>query len=138
MTTTHPAIEAHQNSIAFAMAGEKAKWLALFDENAVVHDPVGSSAHDPEGKGSRGHAELSAFWDRMIGPSNLLFVPHKRIISGSNTVAVVMTGVNYIQGLKTFIEMIAIYTVNGAGKIISLNVYWDVAALGEQLKALGL
>jgi ketosteroid isomerase-like protein len=135
MTTPHPAIAAHRNSIAYAMAGEKEKWLALFAADAVVHDPVGPSPHDPEGKGNRGHAELAAFWDTMIGPSNLLFIPHKRIVSGPNAAAVTMTAVNYIQGLKTFIEMIAVYTVDTAGKIASLNVYWDLAALTAQLPA---
>jgi hypothetical protein len=133
MTTAHPAILAHQNSIAYAMSGEKEKWLALFSADAVVHDPVGPSQHDPEGEGSRGRAELSAFWDNMIGPSNLLFIPHKRIVSGPRAVAVTMTGVNYIQGLKTFIEMIAVYTVDGAGKISSLNVYWNLNDLAAQL-----
>jgi ketosteroid isomerase-like protein len=133
MSTTHPAIAAHQNSIAYAMAGEKAKWLALFAADAVVHDPVGPSPHDPEGNGNRGHDELAAFWDKMIGPSNLLFIPHKRIVSGPDAVAVIMTAVNYLQGLKTYIEMIAVYTVDQAGKIVSLNVYWDLAALAAQL-----
>jgi hypothetical protein len=133
MTTAHPAIVAHRNSIAYAMSGEKEKWLALFTADAVVHDPVGPSPHDPEGKGSRGREELSSFWDKMIGPSNLLFIPHKRIVSGPRSAAVTMTGVNYIQGLKTYIEMVAVYTVDGAGKISSLNVYWDLAELAAQL-----
>lgn len=138
MIETSLAIEAHRKSIAYAMAGDKAKWLDLFDADAIVHDPVGPSLHDPEGKGARGHAELAAFWDRMIGPSNLLFVPHKRIRSGEHVVAVTMTAFNDMAGLKTYIEMVAVYRVNISGKLVSMDVFWDTAALGEQLRALGV
>lgn len=138
MTADTLAIRAHKNSIANAMAGNKEKWLALFDANAVVHDPVGPSEHDPEGKGSRGIGEISAFWDRMIGPGNLTIIPHKRIPCGDKVAAVVMTAANNVQGIKTYIEMVGVYEVNDAGKLTSLNIYWDIDALGDQLRALGI
>jgi steroid delta-isomerase len=102
MTETSLAIEAHQKSIAYAMTGEKEKWLELFDADAIVHDPVGPSMHDPGGKGARGHAELSAFWNLMIGPSNLLFVPHKRIRSGVH--AVTMTASMCCKALRPLLK----------------------------------
>jgi steroid delta-isomerase len=138
MTKENLAIVAHKNSIANAMAGDKEKWLALFDPNAVVHDPVGPSEHDPEGRGSRGIVETSAFWDRMIGPGNLTIVPHKRIPCGYKVAAVIMTAANNVQGTKTYIEMVGVYEVNDVGKLTSLNIYWDVDALGDQLRALGV
>jgi hypothetical protein len=43
-----------------------------------------------------------------------------------------------LQGVKTFIEMVAVYRVNAAGKLTSMDVFWDTAALGAQLQALGV
>ena len=127
------AISAHKASIANAKAGNKEAWLALFADDAVVHDPVGKSDHDPEGLGFRGKARLSEFWDTMIASGDLLIVPHKRYPCGDKVVAVAMTAINYIHGFKTFIEMIGTYEVNDEGKLVSLKVYWDTNALNAQL-----
>ena len=37
----------------FAVAKDKKNWLALFDKNAVVQDPIGKSPLDPVGNGHR-------------------------------------------------------------------------------------
>jgi hypothetical protein len=132
------AIRAHKNSIRNAMAGNKQEWLALFDDKAVVHDPVGPSDHDPEGRGARGLAEISEFWDKMIGPGNLNIIPHKRISCGETVAAVIMTAANEQAGIKTYIEMIGVYQVNAVGRLTSLDIYWDAEALNEQLLALGV
>ena len=137
MSRENLAIAAHKNSIAYAQGGNKEEWLALFDDNAIVRDPVGKSPHDPEGRGFQGKQRISEFWDSMIATGNLVIAPHKRIPVGEHVCSVVMTAANYIAGYKTFIEMVACYEVNAAGKILSLNVYWDIDGLGEQLAAQG-
>ncbi len=137
MTSENSALTAHKQSIANAMAGNKEAWLALFDENAVIHDPVGRSAHDPEAKGFCGREEHERFWDMMIGPSNLELVPKMRIPCGPLHCAVHMESTNRIGEKATVMDMIAVYEVNDAGKLISLNVYWDAEALNEQFKKLG-
>jgi hypothetical protein len=129
MERSNAALEAHKQSIAHTMAGNKEGWVALFANDAVVHDPVGVSPHDPEGKGFRGTDGISGFWDLMIGPGDLILTPHKRISCGDNHCAVYMTAANYISGFKTSIEMIATYEVNAEGKIQTLKVYWDVEGL---------
>ncbi|WP_168160006.1 nuclear transport factor 2 family protein [Steroidobacter denitrificans] len=137
MSTDTLAITAHKNSIANAMAGKKAQWLELFDENAVVHDPVGTSPHDPNGVGFRGKEEIARFWDLMIGKGNLVIAPVKRLPCGENIAAVAMTATNILDELKTYIDMVGIYEVNASGKIISLKVYWDINALRRQLAQAG-
>jgi steroid delta-isomerase len=124
-----PAIAAHKQSIANAMAGNKEAWLALFADDAVVHDPVGKSPHDPEGRGFAGRERISEFWDMMIGPGDLNIVPHKRYPCGDDVVAVAMTATNKMGDLKTYIEMVATYEVNAEGKLQTLKVYWDADAL---------
>jgi len=138
VSNEHPAVTANKNSMANAMAGNKEGWLALFADDAAVYDPVGPSPHDPEGKGFHGKEEISNFWDMMIGPANLTIVPHKRYPCG-NTCAVAMTAVNNMgRGIKTHIEMIAVYEVNSEGKIKVMKAYWDLDKLREQLQQFGI
>lgn len=127
------AISAHKHSIANAMAGNKEQWLDMFAEDAVVHDPVGISPHDPTGEGFKGKERIAEFWDIMIGPGNLTIVPHKRFPCGENIVAVAMTATNQMGDLKTYIEMVVTYEVNEQGKLVSLNAYWDLEALMDRL-----
>ena len=39
-----------QASMAAVEAGDRQAWLGLFAEDAVVEDPIGPSAFDPEGR----------------------------------------------------------------------------------------
>lgn len=66
MSSTHPAHEAGRRSREAVTARDKQAWLAVFADDAVVEDPIGPSAFDPEGKGHRGRAAISAFWDKAI------------------------------------------------------------------------
>ena len=66
--TEHPARLASQKSIAAVQAKDKAAWLALFADDAVVEDPVGPSFLDESGQGHRGLAAIGAFFDNNIAP----------------------------------------------------------------------
>ena len=41
-------------SMAAVVAHDREGWLALFADDAVVEDPIGPSAFDPEGPGTAG------------------------------------------------------------------------------------
>ena len=134
MTHPHPAINAHLVSIACAQNGEKEQWLSLFADDAVVHDPVGPSPHDPTGEGFTGKERLKEFWDLMIGPSTIIITSHKQIAAGPVDCACIATATNHLgEDLSIDIEMIVTYRVNDEGLITSLNAYWDVNAVAEQL-----
>lgn len=133
MDKNTPAIAAHKESIAHAMAGNKAQWLEVFADDAVVQDPVGPSPFDPDGNGFKGKQRIAEFWDLMIGPSNLNIVPHKRIACGDNIAAVNMTVTNDMGEMKSVVDMMVIYEVNEVGKLITLKAYWDLEALMEQM-----
>jgi len=123
------AVRAHKASIACAMAGDKAAWLALFADDATIHDPMGKSPHDPEGAGFSGKQRLAEFWDIMIGPGNLHLEPHARYPCGEDIVAVTMTARNELGDQLIAVEMIVAYELNAAGKVASLRAYWDIEAL---------
>ena len=140
MTTEsrHPAVQANINSINYATQGDKEAWLALYDDNALVQDPVGKSPFDSTGEGHQGKAAIEKFWDTVIGPSNITITVTKRCPSGSHTCAVFQTAVNDLgNGIKTSIDMIVVYEVNDAGKIIRMSAYWDWDTMVAQLKKLG-
>jgi hypothetical protein len=135
----HPAALANMNSVEFAMSKNKDAWLALYADDAIVADPVGVSPFDPSGQGHRGKAALEAFWDTVIGPSNIVMTVHQRCPSGANACGVHMTAVNDMgNGIKTAIDMIATYEVNADGKISAMRAYWSWDEMEHQLKKLGL
>jgi len=134
MSHPHPAINAHLVSIACAQNGEKEQWLSLFADDAVVHDPVGPSPHDPTGEGFVGKDRLSEFWDLMIGPSTMVITSHQQIAAGPFHCACIATATNHLgEDLSIDIEMVVTYQVNEDGLIASLNAYWDLNAVAEQL-----
>ena len=122
--TENLALQAHKKSIAYATAGNREGWIGLFADDAVIHDPVGPSPHDPEGAGFRGKAGVAKFWDMMMG-GTLVVVAHKRIPVGERICAVFMTATN-VEPVKSSVEMVSVYESNEAGELISLKTYWDL------------
>ena len=59
-------------SRAAVHARDRDAWLDLFADDAVVQDPVGPSAFDPEGKGHHGRQAIAAFYDTVIAPSEAI------------------------------------------------------------------
>jgi steroid Delta-isomerase len=68
-----PVHLAGKRSREAAVARDKAAWLALFADDAVIEDPIGPSHFDPEGKGHRGKDAIAKFFDMAIAPSELTF-----------------------------------------------------------------
>lgn len=135
----HPAVLANMNSIKFAMAKDKAAWLALYTDDALLADPVGVSPFDPQGEGHQGKVALETFWDTVIASANLVMTVHSRVTSGANTCAVHMSAVNEMgNGYQTRVDMIATYEVDEAGKISRMKAYWSWDDMEAQLKQLGL
>lgn len=139
MPTIHPAVQANMNSIKYAMEGNRDAWLALYRDDAVVSDPVGKSPFDAAGDGHIGKEAIAAFYDTVIGPSNITLTPGLRCPSGDYTCAVPMTALNDLgNGLSVTINMIAVYEVDDAGLIKSMSAFWDYAEMEKQLADLGL
>ncbi|MEM7136211.1 MAG: nuclear transport factor 2 family protein [Myxococcota bacterium] len=138
MPDKHPAVIASERSAQFAMAKDKASWLALFADDAFLADPVGKSMLDPEGAGHQGKAAIERFWDTVIANANLTLVASQRIACHDTCVAVLQATNEMGGGIKTVVDMVGLYQVNDEGKLQSLKVYWDFGKLMAQLKALGI
>jgi hypothetical protein len=67
----HPARRAALLSREYVHTKNRAGWLGLYAEDAIIEDPIGVSMIDPEGKGHRGAAAREALWDNFIAPANI-------------------------------------------------------------------
>lgn len=138
MTDIHPAVAASISSAKFAMARDKASWLALFAEDAFLADPVGPSPFDPKGEGYVGKANVERFWNNAIARANLSIEAIQRIPCANACAAVLKVTNDLGGGKKTTIDMIGIYEVNAAGQIASMKVYWSWDEMAKQLAAMGI
>jgi len=135
----HPAVIANMNSIKYAMEKNKSAWLALYRDDAILRDPVGVSPLDPIGNGHVGKAAIEKFYDTVIAASNIKLSAGLRCPSGKYHCAVPMQAENDIGGgLKTTVNMIAVYEVDDAGLIKTMNAFWNWDDMEEQFKQLGL
>lgn len=116
-----------RRSQAAVRAKDRAAWLSLWAEDAVVQDPVGPSPFDPVGAGHRGPAEIAAFYDKVIAPNDLItFEIECSYLCGCEVadVGVIRTilpggrHVAVVQGVYT-------YRSNAAGKLASLRAFWE-------------
>jgi ketosteroid isomerase-like protein len=126
-TTEHPARLASQRSIAAVQAKDKAAWLALFAEDAVVQDPVGTSFLDETGDGHRGHEAIGAFFDSNIAPVERIRFDLKDSFAAGDEVANVATiHMTLPGGATSRCEGVFVYRVRDDGKLVSLRAFWEV------------
>jgi steroid delta-isomerase len=124
--TEQPVTAAGRRSREAAQAKRKDEWLSLFADDAIVEDPVGPSAFDPAGKGHRGRAAISAFWDMTIGNTDTLeFVFTDTFVCGNeeaNIGAIITT----MGGYQVRTEGVFTYKVNDEGKMVALRAFWEM------------
>ena len=122
----HPAHEAGRRSREAVMARDKEAWLAVFADDAVVEDPIGPSAFDPEGKGHRGLDAISAFWDLAIAPTDKIEFDFRDTYQCGNEEAnvgriLITTGEYRITAAGVFT-----YKADDDGKMLALRAYWEM------------
>ena len=78
----HPAQLASAMSRRNVMGKNRAAWIDLFADDAVVQDPVGVSPLDPSGGGHRGKEAIGRFWDMVIAPGNVEMIVRESYPAG--------------------------------------------------------
>jgi steroid Delta-isomerase len=134
-TTEHSARVAGLNSVRNVKAKDKAAWLSLFADDAVIEDPVGVSPLDPSGQGHRGKEAIARFWDTVIAPGEVEMRIRESYPSGDECANVVSLVNRMPGGVEIGTDCVIVYRVNGAGKIVSLRAYWEFAKVAAQLEA---
>ena len=134
--TGNRAQQAGAESLAAVRAKDKAAWLALFAEDAVIQDPVGVSPLDPSGLGHCGKDAIGRFWDAVIAPGQLETKIRESYPAGDEC-ANVATFVNRLpNGLEIATDLVVVYRVDARGRIASLKAYWEYAKIAAQLEKL--
>jgi steroid delta-isomerase len=126
MPTEHPARRAGLLSQKHASERNREAWLALFAEDAVLEDPVGSSPLDAAGKGHAGKAAIAAFYDTYIGAGRVSF-DYPRSFACGNECAFIGSVYNKLPGrdAETRADGVFVYRVDEEGKLVSLRAFWE-------------
>jgi len=123
-----PARLASIASMQLAMAGDAEGWLDLFAEDAVLQDPYGVSPMDPTGRGRVGKEEIAKFCGVFIKPDNIRFEIRQTVTSGHACVNIGTIFAKRPGGSVGWNEVVNVYEVDDAGKILLLRAYWDFDA----------
>ncbi|CAN5529048.1 nuclear transport factor 2 family protein [soil metagenome] len=110
-------------------AGDRAAWLSLFADDAIVQDPVGPSGFDPEGEGHRGPDRIAAFWDNVIAPNPSRMTIHDSFAGGNEVANVITISSTFPDGSRADVPGVAIYKVDDEGKVLSLRAFWEMDQL---------
>ena len=124
--TDSPVHLAGKRSREAVIARDKEAWLDVFADDAVVEDPIGPSAFDPEGKGHRGLDAISAFWDNVIAPTDQLEFNFRETFQCGDEEANVGNIVTTMGGHQMTTEGVFTYKVNDEGKLVALRAYWEM------------
>ena len=119
----------------YAVAKDKQSWLALFDQDALVQDPIGKSPLDPEGNGHKGLLAIEKFYDTVIANGNIEFTILESIPCADECANYAQI-VNLVGDVRIETKMIVIYCINSNDKIESLRAFWDYKKMEDQLNTL--
>jgi ketosteroid isomerase-like protein len=112
--------------MAAVESGDRQAWLDLFEEDAVVEDPIGPSAFDPEGKGHRGIAAIGAFYDNVIGVNqSIRFTIETSFLCGDEAANVGVIRIQLDADTAVEVNGVYIYRRSPGGKIASLRAFWE-------------
>ena len=135
MTQTHPARELSLRSREYVQNRDKANWLAMFAEDAIIQDPIGPSYLDPEGKGFATPARREEFWDRNIANSKISITINRSFSVGRECANVLNLVIEYEFGgqhMRQTIDGVFTYEVDAAGMLKALRGYWSEAEDSRQ------
>jgi ketosteroid isomerase-like protein len=108
-------------------AGDRAAWLALFTDDAVVQDPVGPSDWEPTGKGLVGKEAIGGFYDMFATfQEDFDYEVHHLATGNSEVVAYVTMHSTMKDGTTMATNAINLYDVTEDGHIRSLRSFQKV------------
>jgi len=128
VVATQDVYDVVRSSPAAVAAHDKAGWIALFDDDYVIEDPVGWQP-------VRGD-DISGFWDAFIAPNDIEFVVHRDWIDGLHVVRDVTVVTTLGTGLQVSTPAHLRYELverDGALKVQRMAAHWEVLPNVSQL-----
>ena len=102
---------------------DKKAWTKLFDKEAVLHEPVGTTP-------AEGIEGLEQVWLVFTGPfAKLTFASDEVFYSGSGAAARWTARATSIENRHTDFSGITVFEVDDQGRIQTVMSYWDPAAV---------
>ncbi len=99
-------------------ARDQAGWSALFAENVVFEDPVGTPPkHGPQA--------VRASWERSLTPGREWRLVATRIVACGTEAAVVMRNEGNLYGRSVVVESLEIWRVGPDGLVDSVRAFFD-------------
>lgn len=126
MSDIHPALAAAQNSWQAVQNHDKQAWLDLMADDVCIEDPIGVALTNPTGKGARGKAEVSEFYDKHIAPATLQIETHESRVAGNESAHVMTLTTTLPNGVKSIVRGLFTYHLNDEGKLTNLRGYWTM------------
>lgn len=105
--------------------GDRAGWLALFTDDALVADPVGVSPLDPSGEGHRGIEAIAAFYDAVIAQATISFAIRESYVAGNECANVGTITSRFPDGSAGIVDGVYTYRVTDDGKVSALRAFWE-------------
>ena len=118
-------------SIAAVQSKDRQSWLELWHPDGLIQDPVGVSPLDPAGEGHRGIAAITAFYDNVIAPGEVSFHIRESFACGDECANVGTITTRAADGSVGRCELVMLYRVDAAGKLLSLRAFWEFDDLME-------
>jgi steroid delta-isomerase len=122
---SHPARDAAMKSIAAVQSKDREAWLGLWHPEGLIQDPVGVSPLDPAGEGHRGIEAITAFYDNVIAPGDIRFHIRESFACGDECANVGTITTRSADGSVARCELVMLYRVDAAGKVLSLRAFWE-------------
>ena len=120
---------------------DKEGWLALYSDDAVVEDPVGTPASHRGRRPGRLGDELGRFYEAFIAASGIEMVTRQDIVSGMQVFrAVDIHTTNLKTGLKMIVPANLLYEVvpRGSGLAIrKMQAHWELNRMSRLLMGKG-
>jgi steroid delta-isomerase len=129
MSGEHPSMVAAKSSWRCVQAGDKQGWLDLMADDVCIEDPIGEGPTNPTGKGLRGKAEVSGFWDQHMAASKIEIEVHESYAVPLECAHVMTLRTTLPNGVVSRVRSIFTYRVDGEGKLTSLRGYWHMGIM---------
>lgn len=132
---SHPARSASIASMLAVQRGDKEAWLALWDDDGCIEDPIGPSPLDEDGVGHRGLAAIGGFWDRTIAlMEGIEFEAHASYAAGNEVANVATIHTRLPGGMVGRTDGVFVYIVNDDGKLTNLRAYWEFDVMMQSIR----
>jgi len=131
MSEENLAMKAARSSWACVQSHDKEGWLALMADDVLVEDPIGPGPTNPDGRGIRGKAAVAEFYEKNIGPSQIVIEPHESFAAASPYEAAHLMSLHTTlpNGVVSHVRGIFTYKTNESGLITNLRGFWNLGIM---------